>query len=134
MSAPATHVAAEVAPIVNSLLCFIPLCPLIGAAVVYLFTRKWQAFSGWVASLAAFVSFLVTVQLFRGLPAESGSSITAHAWHWIQAGSFSADLAFRMDHLSAVMTLVVTGVGTLIHLYAIGYMAEDESGRGSLRI
>src|SRR5262249_46056600 len=45
---------------------------------------------------------------------------------WIRAGSFSAPIAFLLDPLSSTMTLVVTGVGLLIHIYSIGYMGEDE--------
>src|SRR5438045_4255988 len=46
-------------------------------------------------------------------------------YEWIVAGPFHADVAFRLDALSAVMTLVVTGVGFLIHVYSIGYMHGD---------
>ncbi|MCB0340230.1 MAG: NADH-quinone oxidoreductase subunit L, partial [Bdellovibrionales bacterium] len=48
-------------------------------------------------------------------------------FEWFSVGGLQVDFLFRLDHLSAVMCLVVTGVGTLIHLYSIGYMAEDES-------
>jgi len=47
--------------------------------------------------------------------------------HWIRSGSFSVDFAFYLDQLSLVMLLVVTGVGFLIHVYSVGYMAEDPS-------
>ncbi len=50
---------------------------------------------------------------------------------WIVAGPFHADLAFRIDALSAVMVLIVTGVGFLIHVYSVGYMEHDETCRAS---
>jgi NADH-quinone oxidoreductase subunit L len=56
----------------------------------------------------------------------SGSALAVTLWPWIDAGSFHVDFALRMDALSAVMTLVVSGVGALIHLYSVGYMAHDK--------
>ncbi|HYB90992.1 MAG TPA: NADH-quinone oxidoreductase subunit L [Candidatus Binataceae bacterium] len=56
----------------------------------------------------------------------SGSSLNFKLWEWIVAGNFHADLALRMDALSGVMVMVVTGVGAFIHLYSVGYMAHDE--------
>ena len=49
-----------------------------------------------------------------------------HLWGWIEAGHFHADLGLRVDALSGVMVMIVTGVGALIHLYSVGYMAHDE--------
>ena len=74
-----------------------------------------------------FLAFAVTLWGFfilLGLPA--GASLHCNLWPWIQAGDFRVDLGLRLDALSAVMTLVVTGVGAVIHLYSAGYMAEDE--------
>jgi NADH-quinone oxidoreductase subunit L len=73
-----------------------------------------------------FLAFLVTLWGFitlLGLP--PGASLQCSLWPWIQAGSFHIELGLRLDALSAVMTLVVTGVGALIHLYSVGYMAEE---------
>jgi NADH-quinone oxidoreductase subunit L len=74
-----------------------------------------------------FVAFAVTLWGFvtlLGLP--PGASLQCKLWPWIVAGSFHIELGLRLDALSAVMTLIVTGVGGLIHLYSVGYMAEDE--------
>jgi NADH-quinone oxidoreductase subunit L len=49
-----------------------------------------------------------------------------HLWGWIEAGKFHAELGLRLDALSGVMVMIVTGVGALIHLYSVGYMAHDE--------
>ena len=56
----------------------------------------------------------------------SGSALAVHMWGWIEAGRFHIELGLRVDALSAVMVMVVTGVGALIHLYSAGYMAHDE--------
>src|SRR6202158_349491 len=73
-----------------------------------------------------FLAFAVTlwgaVALF-GLP--PGASLQCALWPWIAAGSFHVEFGLRLDALSAVMTLVVTGVGALIHLYSVGYMAAE---------
>ena len=50
---------------------------------------------------------------------------TQHLFEWIHVGSFSVGATLRLDPLSATMILVVTGIGTLIHIYAIGYMRDD---------
>jgi NADH-quinone oxidoreductase subunit L len=55
-----------------------------------------------------------------------GGALAMHLWGWIEAGHFHTDLGLRVDALSAVMVMIVTGVGALIHLYSVGYMAHDE--------
>src|SRR6476659_8393913 len=74
-----------------------------------------------------FLAFAVTlwsaIALMRLPP---GASLQCSLWPWIVAGSFHVEFGLRLDALSAVMTLVVTGVGALIHLYSAGYMADDE--------
>ena len=57
-----------------------------------------------------------------------GRVIDEHLYTWIAAGSFHADLAFRLDPLSMLMILVVTGIGSLIHIYSTAYMHEETSG------
>jgi NADH-quinone oxidoreductase subunit L len=67
--------------------------------------------------------------VFGLLPAIAGAEegrVVASLWHWITVGKLQLDAAIQVDHLSAVMVLVVTGVGSLIHLFAFGYMKEDE--------
>jgi NADH-quinone oxidoreductase subunit L len=72
-------------------------------------------------------AFIVGVIAFvRLLAMPTGSALSCMLWTWIEAGSFKIDVALRFDALTAVMVLVVSGVGTLIHIYSAGYMAEDE--------
>ncbi|MGH7512722.1 MAG: NADH-quinone oxidoreductase subunit L [Gemmatimonadales bacterium] len=73
--------------------------------------------------LAAFaVSAGVFLELWREPPA---APVIVRLWSWMPVGKLQIDLAFQVDQLSTVMLLIVTGVGSLIHLFSIGYMRED---------
>lgn len=87
--------------------------------------RSKKTLIGVIANLTVFIPFLCTLFLFLNLDANS-EPLFAHLFSWIEAGSFSVDIAYQVDQLSLIMTLVVTGVGSLIHLYSIGYMHDDE--------
>ncbi len=113
----------------ESLLRWIVLVPLIGAAVGGLLNRRLpKRVSGLMACGAVGVSFALSVTVFLRLArlpaAERFLSDTMTTW--IGFGNFQVDLGFSMDPLSGVMALVVTGVGFLIHIYSLGYMAHDE--------
>ena len=74
-----------------------------------------------------FAAFGVATWAFLTLLAmPAGGALTKHLWGWIEAGRFHAELGLRVDALSGVMVMIVTGVGALIHLYSVGYMAHDE--------
>src|ERR1700678_1939770 len=74
-----------------------------------------------------FVAFGVATWAFLTLlRMPPGGALVTHLWGWIEAGPFHADLGLRVDALSGVMVMIVTGVGALIHLYSVGYMAHDE--------
>ncbi len=108
----------------------IPLIPGASALLLILFgmklSRRWVA---WQAASAVFLSFLLStaafVHLIRLPPCAPGLTMTLLTW--ISSGSFASPIAFAFDHLTAVMALVVTGVGLLIHVYSTAYMAEDRS-------
>jgi len=80
---------------------------------------------GWLASAASFGSFVVSVLLAYSLWANHGEGESVFLAQWMHIGALQLDWTFRVDTLSTVMMLVVSGVGTLIHIYAIGYMHED---------
>jgi NADH-quinone oxidoreductase subunit L len=110
----------------------IPLLPLAGAAVLGLAgatlqRRFGKGLVGWIACGTVAVSFLLSVVAFFRLvgmePEHRG--LLANLFPWIHVGSLNVDVAFAVDPLSAVMILVVTGIGGLIHVYSIGYMHED---------
>ena len=111
-----------------SLLWLIPVLPLIGAAINGVFGKGLpKNFVSTIAIATVGISFLIAVRLFLamlGRP-ESELPILRDYFTWIQAGRFQAQFGFMLDHLSALMILIVTGVGFLIHVYSAGYMSHD---------
>src|SRR3954466_11955289 len=101
------------------------LLPLAGAAICGL-AGKWLP-KGWlyaVALTSVLLSFLVGVSGFLRL-GEDAPLYHELAFHWFSAGSLRVDMAFSFDRLSGALTLVVTGVGFLIHVYSVEYIDED---------
>lgn len=105
--------------------------PLVGFLVNGLLGLSFKGFRqkknliGTIANLAVFIPFVIACYFFLNFTGES-EALTYKFFTWIEAGSFSADIAYQIDQLSIVMMLVVTGVGSLIHFYSIGYMWHDE--------
>lgn len=111
-----------------NLVWLIPGLPLIGFTLLLLFgSRLGEPKSGWLATATVSGSFLAAVGVFFGLatkpPEERVYEITL--FEWIPSGELSIGLGFLADPLSITMALFVTGVGALIHMYAIGYMHGD---------
>ena len=108
----------------------IPLFPLIGFLINGFFGKKIknETLIGTIGTGAIFCSFIVSCGILMQLIGLSPEKRVFEkvVFTWIQAGNFKADMAFLVDPLSAVMIMVVTGVGTLIHLYSIGYMHGEE--------
>ena len=109
----------------NLHLWLIPVLPLIGAAINGLFGKRFSRQA--VAAVAlTFCGAAVAMALWIALQFSSLTApLTEYGAPWIRAGNFQADFAFYLDQLSLVMMLVVTGVGFLIHVYAVGYMWEE---------
>ena len=82
--------------------------------------------AGMLASAAVFFSFVVSCKLFFQIHADY-KAFEFLAFPWIQVGEFNVPMAFRLDNLSGLLCMVVTGVGFLIHVYSIGYMHDDEN-------
>jgi NADH-quinone oxidoreductase subunit L len=108
------------------LLWLIPALPFAGSMLIFAFRDRIRD-SGVLASAMVGVSFVVSaIMLFALLGrSSSGRVVVQHLWSWIHVGSFHADVNLHADPLSIVMAMVVSGVGCLIHVYAIGYMAHD---------
>jgi len=105
------------------LIVFFPVAGLlINAAAGKFLGEKWV---GVVASGAAGLSFVIAVLQLIGLATNGYAPATIHLADWLVIGSLRVPWEFQVDTLSVTMMLVVTGVGTLIHIYAIGYMHED---------
>ncbi len=105
------------------------LLPLAGAVLngmLGLFFPAWRknkTLIGGLGTAAVAVPFVLAVLLFLNF---QGEPLIARFYTWMQAGSLDLSFAYRVDQLSLLMTLVVTGVGALIHLYSIGYMHDDD--------
>jgi NADH-quinone oxidoreductase subunit L len=110
-------------------LWLVPALPLAGAAINAVFSRKMtRAQVSAIAVGAVGLSFLVAVAEFLTMQAGGEHrAFDVSVYSWIPVGNFKVDIAFLLDPLSALMILVVTGVGFLIHVYSTGYMADDEN-------
>lgn len=113
---------------VDTLVLLIICLPLFGALSIGLTglfapgTRTSETFIGSLATLLVAVPFAITAYLFA---TYGGDPLLASIYTWMAAGDFTVDFAYRVDELSIIMTLIVTGVGGVIHLYSIGYMHGD---------
>lgn len=112
----------------EDIIWLIPALPLLGfVTLVVLGRRLGDPGAGWLATAMISGSFLVTAAIFFnmiGLP-EGDRQLTQTLFTWIPAGDFSVNIGFLVDQLSILMAMFVTGIGSLIHLYSIGYMKGD---------
>jgi NADH-quinone oxidoreductase subunit L len=108
------------------------LAPLAGALLIALAgNRLSRRAAGYLATLSTSVSFVAAIVGFiamTGEDSEERSHVTT-AWTWLQAGDFHAELSLLVDPLSMLMMLIVSGVGSLIVAYSIGYMDGDDEER-----
>src|SRR5207344_3185900 len=109
------------------LLLLIPLFPFAGFLVnAFLGKRLPKSVSGGIACLVMLASFAASAMSVWSLAAASGAPwIEATYYRWIASGDLQIPLQFRLDHLSALMILVITGIGSLIHIYSTAYMHEE---------
>src|SRR5712691_1523164 len=99
---------------------FVLLLPLASAALITLFTRRWKNVSSLISVAAVLGSFFCSCAIFVKL------DISAPELNWLDIhGVFTVPIGFVLDDLSRVMLLVVSGVGSLIHIYSLGYMRDD---------
>jgi NADH-quinone oxidoreductase subunit L len=107
---------------------YIVLLPLLGFLVNGLLgNRLGKRFVSAVGCGLPIAAFAVTLKYFLDLRAGGFAPIVEVAYTWFSVGPESLEVAFYFDRLTAVMALIVTGVGSLIHVYSIGYMKEDKS-------
>ncbi|MBM3671563.1 MAG: NADH-quinone oxidoreductase subunit L [Actinobacteria bacterium] len=111
------------------LVWLVPLLPLLGAAMLMLAGRRiGEPKAGWLATGMMGLAFLVSVVMFfalHDLPEHERAHIS-NVFEWLSSGGLHVEMGFLADPLSVTFILFVTGVGTLIHLFAIGYMHGDE--------
>ncbi len=109
-----------------SLVPLIIFLPVAGLLINMVFGgRMGEKAIGWLASAASGLAFVVSVLLGIVLWQNGGEATVVPFAEWIKIGALDIPWNFRVDTLSVTMMLVVSGVGTLIHIYAIGYMHED---------
>ena len=112
----------------TSSLWLLPAFPLFGAFVLMVFGRRLgEPRSGWFAAAMPIASFLVAVSVYFDLLSRSSEERheVVTLFSWIPVGALHIDVALLADPLSITMALFITGIGSLIHLYAIGYMHGD---------
>ena len=101
--------------------------PMLGAAVLLLggrATDKWGPLFATAMSWAAFVvGAIVWISMVGRDPGSRAASL--HLFSWVPAGSFNVDAGMLVDQLSVTFVLLVTFVGSLIHVYSLGYMEQD---------
>jgi NADH-quinone oxidoreductase subunit L len=102
----------------------IPVVPLVGFLVVLAMTKRLRERAAGVAIAASAVSFVLALAVFVQVLGEPATHIRSMPT-WIQAGPLEVTFALLVDQLTAVMLLVVTGVGLLVHIYSLGYMHGD---------
>ncbi|HEV2169531.1 MAG TPA: proton-conducting transporter membrane subunit, partial [Candidatus Binatus sp.] len=121
-------------PIPVTFIRWIVLLPLIGATINFLagawlqktFGKRAISFVGCVVVVAAFGLAVGAFYQMLNLPPDDRFMLD-DLWKWFDVGSLNLDIAFWLDPLSMIMTLIITGVGGLIHIYSTGYMHDDES-------
>lgn len=118
----------ESATALFALIIALPLVGFLVNGLLGLFVegyRNNKTLIGAIASTSVFIPFVIAFYFFMGMSSGSEAQIFT-LFNWIETGSLSVDIAYRVDQLSIMMTLVVTGVGFLIHVYSMGYMSHDE--------
>lgn len=112
---------------ITELVWLVPLIPLVGFIINGLGRNTFsKGLTGFIGSAAIFISFAISLGIFFELSGSAEKSKEIFLFNWIDAGNLHIPLSFLVDPLSAIMLLIVTGVGFLIHIYSAGYMHDDE--------
>lgn len=115
----------------DNLIALLVAAPLLGAAVLLCGGRRLDKVGPLLGTVLAATSFVIGAVLFADMLGKSADDRSLHQnlWTWIPVEGFQADIAFQLDQLSMTFVLLITGVGSLIHVYSIGYMEHDERKR-----
>lgn len=110
----------------ENLVYAIILLPLAGFLINGLFGKNLpKVLVGGLATLLVFASFLIAVSIFMGMNSDS-APVIVKAFEWFKVNGMQVNFGFQVDQLSIMMVMIITGIGSLIHLYSIGYMSHDE--------
>ncbi|MBB5206726.1 NADH-quinone oxidoreductase subunit L [Chiayiivirga flava] len=111
----------------QNILLTIALAPLFGAIVAGFFGRQiGRAGAHWVTILGVAISCALSMKVLYDLVYGGAPTFNQNVYTWFEIGSYSAHVGFLVDRLSAMMMVVVTFVSLLVHIYTIGYMADDD--------
>ncbi|WP_031518883.1 NADH-quinone oxidoreductase subunit L [Streptomyces sp. NRRL F-5123] len=115
----------------ETLIGLLVAAPLLGAGVLLTGGRRLDRTGHLLGTLLALLSFVLGAVLFVNMLGKSADdrALHSHLFTWVPVDGFQADVGFQLDQLSMTFVLLITGVGTLIHVYSIGYMAHDERRR-----
>lgn len=115
----------------ENLIALLIAAPLLGAGLLLCGGRRLDRVGHVLGTLLAAASFVIGLVLFADMLGKGGEerALHQHLFSWVPVESFQADIAFQLDQLSMTFVLLITGVGTLIHIYSIGYMEHDERRR-----
>ncbi|MEV2202819.1 NADH-quinone oxidoreductase subunit L [Streptomyces fradiae] len=115
----------------ENLIALLVAAPLLGAVVLLCGGRRLDGAGHWLGTLLAAASFVVGAVLFADMLGRGADdrALNQRLFSWVPVEGFQADIAFQLDQLSMTFVLLITGVGTLIHVYSIGYMEHDERRR-----
>ena len=105
--------------------------PLAGAAILLFGGRRTDAWGHWLGCLAAVSAFGVGATLLADVLGRDGADRVIHqrVFTWIPVGQLQVDFGLQIDQLSMCFVLLITGVGSLIHIYSVAYMADDPDRR-----
>lgn len=115
----------------ESTLWLLPALPGFGAVVLLLAGRRSNLWGHWLATAASVGSFVVGLLVFAAMLGrdESNRAVSQTLFRWVPVEKLQVDFGLRADELSICFVLLITGVGSLIHIYSIGYMAHDAERR-----
>lgn len=116
---------------IHALIWLLPVLPLTGAVVLLLAGRRSDRWGHLLGCAAALASFVVALMLFVDMVGRADSDRVAqqHLFSWLPVAGLQVDFGLRLDQLSMCFVLLVTGVGSLIHIYSVGYMKTDPGRR-----
>jgi NADH-quinone oxidoreductase subunit L len=110
---------------INNYIWLIPLLPLAGFVINGLGRNALsKTVIGFIGSSVVLAAFFLSVAAFMQVK-STGAAIDVQLFDWIKVGSLDIPFAFKIDQLSSLMLLIITGVGFLIHLYSTSYMHDD---------
>ncbi|MDI9934098.1 NADH-quinone oxidoreductase subunit L [Rhodococcus opacus] len=115
----------------SSAVWLLPVLPLLGAAVLLLAGRRSDAWGHLLGCATALVSFALGVAFFVDMLGRDAAERVVHQtlFSWVPVGELQVDFGLQLDQLSVCFVLLITGVGSLIHIYSVGYMAHDPERR-----